>query len=642
MQHMISCNDDDSITKVKTAKQCAHQWKSLFMIRDNRKKNIISTTTYNASQSNYNKQDTIFDCSDLIIPPSYELVNREVQQGIKRWKDLAGRTILEENGSAIGGGNGIGSTDILLSEDGDKKDNVSSLRDSELILDAATGGDKRKQRILPYNFDYTCKKKRRSSSATNNDNVMIADDVEKDKDNISSSSADNKRQHHHHQPKVISLVNPTQTLSYESELWNVFNSVRTSDELEKVYALGSGPKQSSDAADAKDDDDDDSNLVSHGLQHTFALKHNLKGWLAKYTRLDAHSLGRLRIRDCHAYPNSNSCGGVSSNSIIDSGTDQSNDINSAATKALQTTVRFEILRHAQNLKRTSGPDGNRMEVELTGTLLDLHRLIVECSLNASSFIKEDTKDSTNNNNDIHAGVFFIENRFYTCGDVGDKVGKAIMQWINGKEGSKPLPEKVAQSRQKMFGSSTSKLTPMSEKKLEDLPLRLGVRYYHMFVPPPSSLNVRPPSNLISLANESAVFVTGIHTHNGHDTTTTPIKAPIIIHDTWASEKRYTCLACNLSFATVVTVNDPLTDAPPPVLDTKTKTVHLQGTPLCSSCYRALHYKPTSQGGGEDSNTQPPLLELRTNHQPSLVFPIEEFQRMVAASTLDSVKTSQTF
>jgi len=596
---------NDTITKVKTAKHCAKQWESLFQLRDSRKTTLksSSSSTSNTISNNDNSTQDVFNCEELIIPPSHELVNKEVDIGIQRWKDLAARVIVEEDGPTI----------CKIEDDG-TADNTSSmitLKNEELLLDAATSGDKRKHRLLPYNFDYMCKKKKPS----NNDTTA--------EDNIISGSADDiVVNQYHHRPKVISLVDPTQTLDYESELWNVFNSMKTSTELERIYALGSNTKKKSSDNPENDDTGDasvDNEEISHGCKHTLNVKQNLVGWIKKNTRLDAHSLGRLRVRDCHANP---VVGTTTLNSTNGDDHSQQNDTDTS----LQTTIRFEILRQSQNLKRASGPDGNRMEVELHGshhTLLDLHRLLVECSLNTSSLKEGDE------NNNIHPGVFFIENNFYTCGDVGDKIGVAIKNWLSDKKlGAMEEEELSTQTtpRQQHLGiSSKINIIPMSEMKLEDLPLRLGVRYYHMLVPPPSPLHLGS-TNVMSLANESAVYVTGIHTHKSKKTSNNS-KPSIIIHDTWASSQRHTCLACNYFLATVVTVNDPLTDSSPPSLDSKSNKVLIQGVPLCSSCYRALHYEPAN-------NLDQPQLKLRASSKPSLVFSIEEYQRMVTTSSLE--------
>ena len=600
---------NDDITKVKTAKHCAKQWESLFQfqLRDSKKttlKSSPSSTTHSlGNNTNNNSTQDVFNCKDLIIPPSHELVNNEVTIGIQRWKDLAARVIVEEDGPTICKTEDDGTTDTNI-------DNKITLKNEELLLDAATSGDKRKHRLLPYNFDYICKKKRPS----NNDTAAEDEDI------ISGSADDINVNQYHHRPKVISLVDPTQTIDYESELWNVFNSMRTSTELEKIYALGSNTRKKNSSNNPENDNTIDASVddeeISHGCKHTLAVKQNLVGWIKKNTRLDAHSLGRLRVRDCHANP-------VSSGIVCPTNGDDQSQLNETT---LQTTIRFEILRHSQNLKRASGPDGNRMEVELYGsrhTLLDLHRLLVECSLNASSLKGE--KGDCDNNNNIHPGVFFIENNFYTCGDAGARIGVAIKNWCSDKKSDTMEEEELSTHtpRQQHLGISNKiNMIPISEMKLEDLPLRLGVRYYHMLVPPPTPLHLES-TNVMSLANESAVYVTGIHTHKSNKST----KPSIIIHDTWASPQRHTCLACNYFLASVVTVNDPLTDSSPPNLDSKSNKVCIQGVPLCSSCYRALHYEPAN-------NLDQPQLKLRASSKPILVFPIEEYQRMVTASSLE--------
>ena len=210
---------NDDITKVKTAKHCAKQWESLFQfqLRDSKKttlKSSPSSTTHSlGNNTNNNSTQDVFNCEELIIPPSHELVNNEVDIGIRRWKDLAACVIVEEDGPTI----------CKTEDNGTKDNNIDSkitLKNEELLLDAATSGDKRKHRLLPYNFDYMCKKKKKPS---NNDTPTTATG-----DNINIGSADDINvNQYHHRPKVISLVDPTQTLDYESELWNVFNSMKS-------------------------------------------------------------------------------------------------------------------------------------------------------------------------------------------------------------------------------------------------------------------------------------------------------------------------------------------------------------------------------------------------------------------------------
>ncbi|KAL3776491.1 hypothetical protein ACHAW5_005194 [Stephanodiscus triporus] len=461
-----------------------------------------------------------------------------------------------------------------------------------------------------------------------------------------------------------------------------------------------------------------------GCRHTLDVKRNLGGWFAKYSRMDAHSLGRLRVRDRHSDPPPSSASVVA----------RSGDVGDAY-------VRFEILRHSQNLKRGSGVDCNRLEVELHGgqrTLLDLHRLMVEFALDKEvggggggggsiGPYEEEVRGreegcahaatptlSLDGSDDIVSGVFFIENAFYTCGEVGGHVAESILRWLDCEKepADKPViadgggpslsptagkPTPSSQRRRRFLGlaplswpSSRTKIVPMSETKLDDLPLRLGVRYFHMFAPPPTPSSLRlllerqhggdatgENYSSWSLAYESAVFVTGIRTLNvdreafkkkrrvgtndqstiedneEEDKALSEDKAPILIHDTWAPQ-RHICLACNHSPASVVTVNDELTDAAPPGLDPTTNKVQLQGVPMCSSCYRALHYhqqRPSDEedmvGGGYDEDADDrylPSLKLRPSKhgQASLVFPIEEYQRLVTVTSLEDVPKSSAF
>jgi len=598
---------------VKIAKKCAQRWDVLFAARDGRR--TI------ASRSSINSNDDVgdaFDCSDLIVPPSHELINREVEMGIERWKDLASRVIVEEEDGPAADAPAAGGE---IDEDG-SKEAVAPPHNHELLLDANVRGDRRKQRLMPHNFDYACKNETSNGSSDKYDD---------------------------HCPKVVSLLDPTKTLNYGEELWNVFKSMNMPDELERVHAIGDVDKES-------DDDDIPLEVLAHGCQHTLGVKRKLKEGLPKYSRLDAHSLGRLRIRDRHSDPVGGETNQLhpANSPVYCAGADISSHEGVENRQGhSQTTLRFEILRHSQNLKRGSGSDGNRMEVELHGslhTLLVLHRFLVECALNRSSYAKGSEGVDT-----ICAGVFFIENTFYTCGEVGDQAKEAIERWLDGEQDGpvvgqsekvgRPSPVNEAKAgatftpRRYILGLSPCQNTiPMSKMKLEDLPLRLGVRYFHMFVPPPTPMHMRP-ENLWSLANESAVYVAGIHTHRKRKRPE-KMKAPIIIHDTWAAPQRHFCLACNYSLASIVTINSPLNDAAPPVLDFNSGRVQLEGVPMCSSCYQALHYRPSNTQGGENDVHR--LLELRPGHQSSLVFPIDDYQRMTTASSLDKVLKSAPF
>jgi len=688
--------NNDSIIKLKTAKECALKWSNLLsFVAGRRKQHLQFTAAATTTAKDNYESSSIFDCSDLIIPPASELINLEVAKGIQRWEDLASRVIVGEcEGDDEYNEYGEMEDDNCVYNNGDVEEreineeekegiNVPKLRNREQLLDAATRGDKRKQRLLPLNFDYACKTdgpRMGDVSGEEFDAMAVLGDEGGD----SGHKKQKRSQQQRYRPRVISLLDPTQTCDYEEELWKVFRSVKTLDELEWIHALG---KRKGPLVDDENNVDSSTNIPQHGCQYTLAVKDNMKEWFAKYSRMDAHSLGRLRIRDRHSNP------------LHYPITDSVNTANTAAATATKTigitsdepttstTLRFEIHRHSQPLKRGSGTDANRLEVELHGhhhTLLDLHRLLVEFGLNASS-IRRDEDDG--DNAAAVGGVFFIENVFYTCGTDGKKIQESIGNWLAAKDNqeweaeTKNVAEVKAVSslRREYLGLSSTKMKyaiiPMVEMRLEDLPIRLGVRYFHMFIPPSIPLFqhlLDDPASSPSwcLSTESAVYVTGIHTHIiGSDNKSATLKSeqeetgkegrhvpPILVHDAWSPPLRHVCHACQRSHASIVTVDDELTDAPPPGLDSEAGRVHLWGVPMCSSCYRALHYRPAAErcreekaddcseaassdgrkgnnkeGDNDGNNMQQHSLELRPGHGPSFVFSIEDYQRMVTSS-----------
>jgi len=685
---------NDDVVEAKSARDRARRWSHLLEAGAAAAVAAHSTKLDNANDVD-DDASLMFDCTDLIVPTSHELINREVELGIRRWHDLASRVIMDDND---------GEERQNYDDDDDDEGGTATMmmpprqRENDKLVDATSGGDKRKQRTMPYNFDYACKGNNGGPTM-----IMTGEDDNRNNGNI------------HKRPRVISLLDPTRTLDYEDELYHtVFRPIHTLDELEGRYALGrekiethaqvkkkmmttttvkqrpgrppnaaataaassvvTSPLEEKDNTRSNNNNNDSNNddngvsmqlLPHHGCQHTYAVKRNLREWFAKYSRIDAHSLGRLRVRDRHSAPPF-----LRSNN------------GSHTTTTTTTYVRFEILRHSQNLKRGSGVDNSRLEVELHGTqrtLLDLHRVIVESALNKEADgVDSIDNDVDENNTSVVNGIFFIENTFYTCGQVGTHVAEAITCWLdedsnNVGEGSTTTT--LLTSRRRKFlgmlpnallpsvGNSATRIIPMSEIKLEDVSLRLGVRYFHMFIPQPtpSSLRLllfhgqghdevddesssRKTLSSWSLATESAVFVTGIHTiplseslskrtdvNNERKDDTVGTKHPILIHDTWAAPQRHICYACNHSPASVVTVNDELTDSAPPGLDDRTNKIYLQGVPLCSSCYRAMHY---CRHDNTDDGNRGLKLRPSENDHAFLVLSIEEYDRLVTLSSLD--------
>lgn len=580
-------NDIDSLAKLRSSKVCANRWSTILEARDNHSRTTMMTNdTENANV------ESIFDCSDLIIPPTTELIEQEVGKAIEKWKALDLRVI---------------ETDYYNDVDGSgvKDDAASSNNSDPADEDQKSTAGRPKKELLPPNFDYQCR-------------LPPPDNNEDDEGNNTSAGRKGKCQ-----KRVISLMDPTKTLPYENELYKVFKFLPTMQEIERRYALGDcDDDNAATAGDSGNNDisDPPSSSNTFGCQHTIAVRNTLEKLRRRYTRIDAHSLGRMRVRDRHS--------SLYNYSARDFGT--------TVTSLMQTTLRFEVFKpQVEDLRRGSGPDGNRLEVELHGsqhTLLDLHRTLIEQS------------PAYKVSDDIPAGIFLIENILYTHGDAGEAAADSIIsQWLD-KCNSQPKvednKEAVPSSAAADTGTDDSnpsqrkpKVVPMVGIKLEDIPIRLGVRYSHINL---QSSKSNVCDNILSDA--TALYVTDIQSHpilssssSGNeqqdqkdDTQSVSSSIPIVIHDIWTSSQQSQtthdmCAACNYLPATVATVNDLLTDGSLtfPSVDNSIETVN-QGTPLCALCFRELHYQRDDESSGD-------LLVLRPNRSELKVFPVDRLR-----------------
>lgn len=641
-----------------------------------------------SSGNGRNLSDDPFDCTDLRVPTNAAILEKEASKAIQKWRDLDSRLVEDEYD--------VGDADDHLAEN--------------LSFDRNFVGSWFGSRILPPNFDYQC----RRGAGTHPENESGARKARK----MNADSKDelqNQQQEEHprkYKPRVISLTDPTKTEDYEEELWKIFHSMPTLATVEESHGI-EGSSVRGNERDGKTEDRRTRKYKNrnnrhgiplvHGCQYTLRVKKDLQELLPKYTRMDAHSLGRLRVRDRHSLPvkaimNSSAIskegltkGEIASNSK-DAGIEARNETSSTVNNATATTttIRFEILRYCSNLKRGSSPDNNRLEVELSGslTLLDLHRVLVECK--SQSYGGGNFDNSVNSN--VPGGVFFIENKFYTHGNTGKAVADAINEWLDEmpmgsnettseEDGAGASGAKVSQGNSVAAGAPFRKrylglqidaafkdYTPMSEALLEETPLRLGVRYFHLsFQPTSSAPGEMQERNIWSLNDESAVFVTGIQTHvipyvgdtdpKTKDETTVQQKSdnriqhgkrklntttscpPIMLHDVWSTAKNLpNCQACNTVCASVVTMNDTMADSSNCIeigsnwVDSD-RSRSFQGTALCSGCYRELHYRRVS----------PSMLELRReNSKEFRVLRVEDFFRRAIEEILKDVPTNAGF
>ena len=235
-----------------------------------------------------------------------------------------------------------------------------------------------------------------------------------------------------------------------------------------------------------------------------------------------------------------------------------------------------------------------MEFSGEQTLLDVHRAIV--GLTYDKLFEDGRKimdrSDDGSNSKIHdkqpgrppesSGMFFIEDTFYTVGDVNyatpvirwldrldedDDTRKTSSKIIEGakKRGRKRKPKKIP-CRRSFLGISPDchvSVVPMEQVTLDSVRFRLGVRYCHVF----------------HGDCETALFFSDVRARNSKEE---PLVGPIL-HDTWSAARVFhMCKGCDRSLATVVTVEDMKGDGGP--------------TFLCSICYRMMHYKPDIDRG----------------------------------------------
>ncbi|GAX10166.1 hypothetical protein FisN_3Lh362 [Fistulifera solaris] len=211
--------------------------------------------------------------------------------------------------------------------------------------------------------------------------------------------------------RVVSLVDPSVHLSYERALWELFAAVPRASEMVRR---------------------------DHALSRTQHVLQEIRQGFRDYSRIDGHALARLRRKDRHGLPPSDSQQQVS-------------------------TVCLECWRRLPG--RFGAVEPHRMVMEFLGTqtLFDVHRAIIE--------LADDRLWNRSRPEAVDSGFFFMEGTFYGVGRV-DYISP-ILAWLFSE------PESVA--RRTFLGLTDVPIfaRPMQAVALQDLELRLGVRYVHV-------------------------------------------------------------------------------------------------------------------------------------------------------------------
>ena len=406
-----------------------------------------------------NNDDDPFDCRSIAVNRTHDLVEDTLNSFAKEWKQLEDRKI--RNVSTSGGtctGSGLSN---------DRPDNKEGL----CIKNSATATTVNTNKISNNSKAVI---RRPGGWRWVEDRLSLPErfadfsGIAPGDDGISGD-------------RVISLDDPTQTLSYHNELWKLFKTIPNYRQLERT-ARGDG------------------NQICH-TRRVYEETHSLKESTA-----DCHKSSRLRMSDRHGLPAANNVPVYQPSS--------NDELNDTSSSSHIDTITFELWRRQP--RRGASSDCHRMVLEFLSnqTLWDLHMVLSQMAEDVvwnsiisndadlgttsttamvgvfngqrNSTLKERNAVHENHDNDNvdgddidnryePSGCFFIENTFYKTGSVD--YTKNIVDWIDRNDSSKPNP-----IRRSYLGISSSvpiaNDKTMKETKLGQVPFRLNIRYYH--------------------------------------------------------------------------------------------------------------------------------------------------------------------
>jgi hypothetical protein len=490
--------DQKIIMELLTLKEFEKQWRRLLErddhiyrcleSREGQSSATTMTTTSIRDDDDVVHEDR-YDCRSLAIPPTHELVDSVADDFVQQWRELDQRKISSDN--------------VILAQ---KQTNRHSSTADDTDTTMTDNHDENVPKPMPRWYEKHIRLPEQFDYASLREKPPVDDD---------GFSGD----------RVIDLLDPSTTRSYDTALWELFNNIPRASELAHRVIAG------------------------YALPNTEKLFQEIISGYQSYLQLDGHALSRLRMNDRHDLPMIMARRGHSQVSSL---------------LSLITTIRFECWRC--QLKRGSTPDPNRMVVELRGsdTLLDFHRTIVELSddelwqqqgKNCPAAGDDTSEETTQKELKSSSGYFFIEGVFYVTGTTDHTT--PIVEWI--KMGS----ERERQNRFAHLGLRDEHfvgknrlpiIQNMADIRLEDMPCRLGFRYVHVH----------------NGDVECAVFVTDRRFFPGDET---EVQFPIL-HDVWTPTNTIPdCEACQVRSAAVVT----------------STSCQISGghRALCESCCRAL-------------------------------------------------------
>jgi hypothetical protein len=438
-------------------KESARRWKILLeRTRRSRTTDTTSSIATHTDQQKHPPEEDPFDCTSLAVPPTFDLVKDVATDFVQQWRDLDERKVVAD-GVVVDQHHPADDPLVVDGADNDEAQGPRKKPRVETAAEAAASSvlarpvwyDRHVR--LPENFDYASRQSEPPLAQPGDD-------------------------------RVISLTDPNQLLSYHEELWNLFRSIPTVAQLEEDVVA---------AAATATVPEEESAHNSGCMQHTQKLLNEITDTLVVYPRLDGHALSRLRYNDRHdpVPPLPPAMQSATTTTTAKATDDICN---------FTPTIRFECWRRQP--RRGTTPDPHRMVLEFAGsqTLLDFHWAIVELSedflwsssnhtTNTDTAATTDSTDTTTTgaattprNAHDSSGFFFLEGVFYTTGSVD--YTSPILTWL--QSGSrKEQDQRAAHLGLPRVTVTSSSDVPvvmhaMADTRLEDLSLRLGIRYLY--------------------------------------------------------------------------------------------------------------------------------------------------------------------
>ena len=395
-----------------------------------------------------------FNCDSIAVLPSHSIVENVIRQYLEEWKDLDSRKISQK---PITSKLSLAASSQLEMQENENPSlaaiHITDDDNTKTSNRTNNGGGWRAMEdrlFLPDGFDYSTKGSAQQKICKGRpiDEGYTGD-------------------------LVVSLKDPTQRLSYHSELSKLFHSIPSYRELEARTRRG------------------------HMLHNTFRLYEETHNSIKSPTTCSA--LARLRMPDRHGLPQS--FNSFSYHNIQSTKRRQNHN-----SYSHQTTVILEFWRKVPKQHAASGCHRMVMEFLSSQTLWDVHMVLTQMVEDDLWIASQDDKDSTYDSNieiepisktecrnnkedkklkqkeednrysDKHySGCFFIESTFYVTGSVN--YAKPIIDWIEGSASNRS-----ASIRRAVLGikasDSIKHIKKMKRTKLRQIRFRPNTRYYH--------------------------------------------------------------------------------------------------------------------------------------------------------------------